>query len=1034
MASLPLSWCSAVAAGRLRGDNGCVRPRGTSPRFVGRVVELALLEELLGEAWAGEAVTVFVCGEAGAGKTRLVSEVTAAARARETRTLVGSCTAVGRRSFAFAPFVEALGPLVRELAAGGGGGGSPVGPGLARLVSGPGGGAAGRDSPDPGPFGVSAQLRLFEEVLDGLERAAVPTGLLVVIEDLHWADPSSRGLFEFLSRSLRGAAVALVGTVRTDEPEDAGFLAWLAEVQRGPRAIRVDLERFGREELAELVAGVLGHPPSAELASRVYERSGGNAFLAEELLAAGERGVLVPTTVGSPVLARMAGLSVPARGLLRLAAVAGIRVGHGLFASASGLDGDTLLAAARELAENHLLVADGSGEGYIFRHALTREAVYDDLLPGERQQLHRAVARALTDDPALGPPAAWAVAEALAEHWFAAGELEEALPASVVAGNAAREVVAVAAALGHYERALGLWDRVADPEAVAGIGRPVLLEGAADVASGAGELERAIRYVDDAIGELEHTAAAPMRIGLLYERKAWYLSWSGRMGEAAEWTGRAVALVPSEPRTPERARVLAAHALALALWGDRYEEASRVATAALEAANSAGARRDEARAHNVLGICLVMTSTDPDAGMRELDRALAIGRDIGDAGTVAFASSLLTDSLIRFGRFDEAAAIGLQVADIGVQAGALRNEVGLSLFNAAEALSLAGRWDDCEHVLDRVRDLRSGGLVELWGLALTALLQGSRGRDDAAAGAIADAAILGVGHPEGECMLQVAQAQIALHEGDLDAAHRAALDGLDTLTGSAAEPGINTTVTLAELGLRIEADRAQLGRARHDPAQEQGAVESTRTVAVRTLALRLRAAAAAQRPEVTRAHRALADAEVGRAEGRSEPDAWQRAADAGADWVSPQLTAYARFREAEAVLASRGDRARAIDALNAAHAGAKRLGAEPLRREIEGLARRARIELSGEPLPATPPAPAERGLPSLGLTSRELEVLRLLAAGYTNPQIGEALYISRKTASHHVSSVLTKLGVTSRVEAAGVAHRLGLTPDTAAPK
>jgi DNA-binding NarL/FixJ family response regulator len=133
-------------------------------------------------------------------------------------------------------------------------------------------------------------------------------------------------------------------------------------------------------------------------------------------------------------------------------------------------------------------------------------------------------------------------------------------------------------------------------------------------------------------------------------------------------------------------------------------------------------------------------------------------------------------------------------------------------------------------------------------------------------------------------------------------------------------------------------------------------------------------------------------------------------------------------------LASRGDRTRAVGALTAAHATAGELGAEPLRHEIEALARRARIELTAAPSPATPSPPPESGLEPLGLTPRELEVLRLLAAGYTNPQICEALYISRKTASHHVSSVLTKLGVRTRVEAAGVAHRLGLTRDTSAPK
>jgi hypothetical protein len=118
---------------------------------------------------------------------------------------------------------------------------------------------------------------------------------------------------------------------------------------------------------------------------------------------------------------------------------------------------------------------------------------------------------------------------------------------------------------GHYERALELWDRVTDPGAVAGVGRPALLEAAADVASGAGEHECAIRYVDAAIGELEHATMAPEAVGALYERKAWYLGCAGRWDESPEWTGRAVALVPPEPLTPTRARVLARHALALTM-------------------------------------------------------------------------------------------------------------------------------------------------------------------------------------------------------------------------------------------------------------------------------------------------------------------------------------------------------------------------------------------------------------------------------------------------------------------------------------
>jgi DNA-binding CsgD family transcriptional regulator/tetratricopeptide (TPR) repeat protein len=872
---------------------------------------------------------------------------------------------------------------------------------------------------------------LFEEVLDTLERAAVPAGLLVVIEDLHWADPSSRVMFEFVSRNLRDTAVALVATVRTDEPDDAGVLAWLAEVQRGPRTTRIDLEPFGQDELADLMAGVLGERPSAELADRVYERSGGNAFLAEELLAAGERGLVVPATVRSLVLARMTDLSAPARGLLRLAAVAGVRVGHGLLASAAVLHDDALLAAARELAESHLVVADRSGQGYAFRHALTREAIYDDLLPGERQQLHRAVARALSENPALGPSAAWAVAEAVAEHWFAAGELEHALAASVAAGKASEEVLAVAGALGYYERALALWDRVVDPEAVAGVARPVLLERTADAASGAGEHDRAIRYIDAAISELEQTATTPTQLGRLYARKGHYVQWGGRMAEWLEWTERATALVPAEPTTPERAGVLADHAMALTST-ERYEETGRVAIAALEAARRVGAPKQEARARSAIGAGLIMTSTDPDAGIRELEHALAISREIGDAEEVVWAYGTRMDALIRLDRLDEAAAAGLEAADILVQLGAPRGWVGLTLFNQSEALFLAGRWDGCERALEGLRDRRAGGLVGLNGLALTALLQASRGRDDAAVAAMAAAASLGVDNRQAEAMLRAAQAQSALNAGDLEAAHQAALDGLDILAVTDSELEVVSVVALACLALQIEADRAERGRSRRDPTEEHSAVESVRAVAVGTLALRVRAAAAAHRPQVTHAHQALCEAEVGRAEGRSDPERWQRAADAGAAEGDPYRTAYARFREAEAVLASRGDRARAVDALTAAHATAAELAAEPLRREIGALARRARITLTDEP--ASRPASPGPGSGTLGLTARELEVLRLLAAGYTNPQIGEALYISRKTASHHVSSVLTKLGVTTRVEAAGVAHRVGLTPDTTAPK
>ena len=642
---------------------------------MGRAAELCLLDGLFAEARAGDPITALVCGEAGAGKTRLLNEAVGAARSRGTRTLVGCCTMVGGTSLALAPFAEALRPVVQELAMGARDEGDQVAPRLARLMGAPVGGAGSWNPLEPDPRRTSDPLGLFEEVLDTLEHAAAPTGLLVVIEDLHWADLSSRGLFEFISRNLRDTPVALVGTVRTDEPDGTGFLAWLAEVQRRPRATRIDLDPFDRYELAELLAGVLGAPPSAELAGQVFERSGGNAFLAEEVVAAGELGIVVPGNVRSLVLARVAGLSAPARGLIRLAAVVGVRVGHGLLAAAGDLGDEALVAAARELAENYLLVADESRQGYVFRHALTREAVYDDLMPGERQQLHRAVARALSDEPALGPPAEWAVAQAVAGHWLAADEPEPALAASVAAGDAAREVLAVADALGHYQRALDLWETVAAPQSVATIERPLLLERAAEVASGGGEHDLAIRYVDAAISELDQTGAAPTQIGLLCEQKTWYLDRAGRDAELLEWTERAVELVPAEPPTPGYAAVLAVQATFLASGPERYEEASLVATAALDAANRSGAPEHEATARTALGLCLLMTSPDPEAGIRQSEQVIGIGRDIGDTEWVVFGCANLADALIRLGRLEEAAAAGLEAADEGVRLGALRSWV-----------------------------------------------------------------------------------------------------------------------------------------------------------------------------------------------------------------------------------------------------------------------------------------------------------------------------------------------------------------------
>jgi DNA-binding CsgD family transcriptional regulator len=167
----------------------------------------------------------------------------------------------------------------------------------------------------------------------------------------------------------------------------------------------------------------------------------------------------------------------------------------------------------------------------------------------------------------------------------------------------------------------------------------------------------------------------------------------------------------------------------------------------------------------------------------------------------------------------------------------------------------------------------------------------------------------------------------------------------------------------------------------------------------------------------------LCEAEHSRLLGEPSSAAWSEAAQAFAGLEMPYQQAYARWREAEAHLGVRGPRGHAVSALVEAHRLATQLGAEPLRSEIEGVARRARVDLDRQRQAAErPPKPDA----AFGLTARELEVLDLLVAGLTNREIGDRLFISENTAGVHVSNILGKLGASRRMEAAAMAHRLGL--------
>ena len=1007
----------------------------TSPTFVGRTEELARLAAAADRAAAGTPTSVLIGGEAGVGKTRLVGELVAGARAAGATVLAGGCVELGGEGVPFAPLIEALRAFVRDLDE----------PALARLLPGqaraelarllpelgPPAAAAGQRAAfggDPGPW--SEQGRLFELLLGLLERLGADRRAMLVVEDLHWADRSTRDLLAFLVRNLRHGRLLLVGTYRSDELHRRHPLRpFLAELDRGRRVERLELARFGPAEVAAQLAGIQGAPVPAELAGRIHARSGGNAFFVEELAAtAGGAERELPPSLRDTLLARIELLAEPAQQVLEVVSVAGAAVTDPLLAEVAGLPEAELLAGLREAVSAHVLLADAGDGTYGFRHALVKEAVYAELLPGERTRLHARFAAALaatdSDDPGLAAELAW--------HWYAAHDLERALPAAVRAGLAAERAYAFAEAQRQFERALELWERCGEPAAEAGMDKAELLARAGEAAANAGAGDRAVALVRGALAEVD-PAADPLLAGQLTERLAFHLRIVGRPG-AFEAYQEAVRLVPPGP-TVARARVLAGLGQALMLRA-RFAEAIATCEEAIEVARAAGDPVVEAHALNSLGTALARLD-DPEGGMARLWEARRRAAELGAAKDEARACVNLSDLLEDMGRLDEAVAVATEGIEVATAAGLARTFGAFLAGNAASALYNQGRWEESAR-LSRA-SLELGDEEDLNTVTLRgamAVLDAGRGEFDSALGHVRAARrlsgdeFIAVQYPP---VLAAAEAEVAAWQGRPEEAAAAVAEGLAALQGPLAD--LRACMLLA-IGLRVEAERAELAAARHDP----GTLADARLVAdglVRWARDTLAGPGAAWR----RALLATCEAEKARVDGEGGPERWLAAVAAWEQASHPYPLAMARWRAAEALLARRGDRRDrdlAAELLRRGHASAVELGAAPLRAELERLARLGRVELTAAAAAAdgqAPDRPADATAPAaaLGLTARELEVLALVAEGRSNRQVGEALFISAKTASVHVSNILAKLGVASRVEAAAVAHRLSLLDQRPGP-
>jgi DNA-binding CsgD family transcriptional regulator/tetratricopeptide (TPR) repeat protein len=987
-------------------------------RFVGRAEELARLRDLLGRAAAGEPLVALVGGEAGVGKTRLVEQLAATASEQGVRVLHGGCVPLGEDGLPLAPVIQALRGLAgdldpAELEAVTG----PARAELARLV--PSLALDAAPAVDGAGGRAASQARLFELLLGVVERLATGAPLLWIVEDLHWADRSTRDLLAFLVASLRAGRVLLVGTFRSDELHRLHPLrGLLGELGRNRRVHRLELSRFTRAELVEQLGGLLGADPPARLVDDVLARSDGNPFFTEELVLAGDGAspASLPPSLQEVLLARVVRLGGATQRVLGAAAAAGPGVTGPVLAAVTGIDEAALLEGLREAVDQQVLRPEPGGDGYVFRHALLAEAVYDQLLPGERVRLHTALAGVLEAGPAAEDAPATRAAR-LAHHWSAAGDQPRALAASLAAADAAEHVYAFAEAQLHLERVLELWERVPDAEAHAGADRMALLARCAEAAYAAGDPDRAVQLVRAALALVDQ-AREPRRAGLLHEQLARFLRMFGApaaLGEQEE----AVRLVPPDP-SPERARVLASLAQLLVLVA-RFAEARKLAEEAAAMAGRVGAVREEAIARTALSSTLIHLG-DADAGLAAMEAAVRLAREAGEVVDLLRTLVNHSDGLLAAGRLERAAEVALDAIREAGRLGMGRSYGVPDLFaNATEALVGLGRWDEAEQVSSEGLQAFPVDAAHVSLPLARAVLDLGRGDLEGARTRLRTVQRLlptPIVEPQRSGPLYAGLAELALWRGDPDHAKAVVAEALPLVAG---DPRYGAPVWA--LGVRVEADRAELARARQpgrpggDDGTAKALLEDLRQAATGPIVGGI--------PELAAWH-ALGLAERSRLDRRPDPAAWAAAVAAWERLGQPYRAAYAGFRHAEALMAS-GDRDAAATALGGAAEITGRLGARPLHDEVTALARRARLDLGPTAPPPQEAAPGPAG--ELGLTPRELEVLGLVAAGRSNRQIAQALFISPKTASVHVSNILAKLGVATRVEAAAVAHRLGLDRD-----
>jgi len=924
-------------------------PSVLSPRersaFVGRKGELEVLRGAWRHARSARRRLVLLAGEPGIGKTRLTSELAREAHDEGT-VLYAACQEEALVSFQ--PFIEALRHYARstELDSA-----RALGPGageLARLIPELASALPARPATTPGEPETRRYL-MFDAVSALLTEASARAPVMLVLDDLHWADRATLQLLRHVMRAPREAALLIVGTYRDAHiGADHPLAELLADLRRDRLFERISLDGLDERGVGELIATHAGHQAPPGIVETVHEHTDGNPFFVEEvmrhLIETGvlfERGgrwasALTPDEIGVPegvkeVLAtRLGGLSDGCRAALSQAAVLGREFSFDVLRAMAWPDEDALISALEEAVAAQLIVEAHRrrGPAFAFTHALVRETLYGGLSRPRRQRMHALAGQAIEQTERDT-----AVAE-LAHHWYCAGDHRRALAASIEAASAVDERYAHGEALTQYERALELWDLVDEPQRLAGIDRVELGERAAEAASCLGEPERAARLVEEALERVD-AAQDPTRAGSLGERLGRYRWIRGDTERALAAYEEAVATVPAAPPSLERARVLAALAHALVI-SNRSEPARARSGEALAIARAVGAQLEEGRALATLGAAMArLAGGDDGLGMVLEGRALlqraAAAPDFVFV-THAFECGVLEDA----GRFEQAVEAARRGVEFTREHGMHRNHRGWLEAMASSSLIKLGRWVEAGETLEAALGRGPSGITRRAVQLLRAELQLACG-DPAGAGKSADDGQHAVrGDQPFAGRLFDVLASLAVVRGDFDSAREHVAHGLAVL---APLDDVHAEARLRWRGLQAEADRAERARA------AERAAEADRAVAVAAGLLepvRDGTAVGAEFPAL----RASCEAEFVRATGRADPRLWSAAADAWTSLQQPYPRAYCLLRAAASTVAARRPEPDAAALLREADDLARQLGAAPLVAAIESLARREGVALA----------------------------------------------------------------------------------------